>query len=386
MATRPLIFQQGNPASRAKFEMPLVSDIRDQAKEHNQWMKDLVPKGSYTTPKVPFARSIDSAFTADPAAKTGRFAPGNGGSVVWQRGTGPGATAPPQTSSQPASMQSLESAFGANSLTNRASASDGAVRTGPISSRKAVPVGGGGRSATDKLGMLARRAWTRQDEKGYTDLIQAQAGLEQRGIDRAFSADQADRQRGFYDAQNDKNFAQSKEMRGIDAAYRESDYQRNKQDALDAEVRGNARSDLEWNRNRGAQLEDERNRGIDAPFEMQFSDGSKLPMVRDKGGNLHQTGGGMIRPPGVPPPKPNDIWAHMQEAGKAGFDASWHGPEKGFSYAPRAAQKPQDGGSESTVEEQDANGNWAPRTRTTTKRLGMPDQGSLTGRKGGGYW
>lgn len=386
MATRPLIYPTDTP--QAGFTMPSVSAIRQKAADHNQWMKDLVPKGSFTTPKVPYARPIDAAFTQDATAKTGRFVPGNGGSQVWQRGTGPGATAPPQTT--PATnITSLESAFGANSLTNRASANDGAVRTGPISSRKAVPVGGGGRSATDKLGMLARRAWTRQDEKGYTDLIQAQAGLEQRGIDRAFSADQNAQKRDFARERDAVNFDQSIQMRGVDQDFIMGRDEQRRQDALDAEQRGNARSDFEWNRGRDAELQDQRNRGIDKFYYEPTPDGtSALPMVVDKGGNKRHVGGGPrdLRPQ-PQPPSPEQHAKTISGYLMKGIQATWDPKIGDYRLDPLRPDKPQSLGSENIVEDYDPQtGTYQPRSKTTVRRLGMPDQGSLTGRKGGGYW
>ena len=380
MATRPLIYPTDTP--QAGFTMPSVSAIRQKAADHNQWMKDLVPKGSFTTPKVPYARPIDAAFTQDATAKTGRFVPGNGGSQVWQRGTGPGATAPPQTT--PATnITSLESAFGANSLTNRASANDGAVRTGPISSRKAVPVGGGGRSATDKLGMLARRAWTRQDEKGYTDLIQAQAGLEQRGIDRAFQADQSATQRQVWNARDERNFEQQQQLHGIDRAYQESVYQRGKQDALDAEGRRNEREDQNWQRNRDAELQDRAAGGIDKFYYEPTPDGtSALPMVVDKGGNKRLVGGGPrdLRPQ-PQPPSPEQHAKTISGYLMKGIQATWDPKIGDYRLDPLRPDKPQSDGTETLVEEPDDAGGWNPKTRTTTKRLmGGQDQGSLKDR------
>lgn len=69
-------------------------------------------------------------------------------------------------------------AIGSNSLLARASARDGAVRTGSLSERGAVPVGKR-MTPQRRLEMFARRAWTRGDERTSTALAQNQAQMDQ---------------------------------------------------------------------------------------------------------------------------------------------------------------------------------------------------------------
>lgn len=69
----------------------------------------------------------------------------------------------------PASMMPL-----GNSLSDRASAGDGAVRTGSLSGRDAVSVGRP-MTAQRRLDMLARRAWTQGDMTTVKELAQGQA-------------------------------------------------------------------------------------------------------------------------------------------------------------------------------------------------------------------
>lgn len=277
----------------------------------------------------------------------------------------------------------LSQGFGSGGYGARASAADGAVRTGRLSDRGAVPKGRP-MDAGRRLDMLRRRAWTRGDEKTVLDITQQQAGFDQRGIDRAFSAEQSQQNRDFSTQRDQRNFEQSKELRGLDQAFMENRDATRRQDALDAEHRGNARRDMEWNRGREAEAADRANQGIDSAFMMTMPDGSgAVPMVRDKSGNARMSGGFMPSRPVTTPPTPGEIAKHISENMAKGIIASYDAKKGAYDYAPLKPGTPQSTGSETTTFEFDADGKPVPKGKSTTTRT---LSAGTTPQSKTGYW
>jgi hypothetical protein len=128
------------------------------------------------------------------------------------------------------------------------------------------------------------------------------------------------------------NFAQSMQMRGLDRAFMQGRDAQQRQDALDAEGRQNARRDAEWQRNRDAELQDRATQGIDSAFTMTSPDGKYVAAgVKTKGGEFKPF---MVQP--VPAAKETmtseDIVKQIQGLKERGIEASY-GPG-GFSYQP----------------------------------------------------
>lgn len=334
------------------------------------------PQGqNFAGPAAP-PRSIDAAFsqpTAAPQGSDGRLVASSNGGVKWQQGSGPGFGPPPQ--SRAPTMRPIDAAFTDNSLSGRASARDGAVRTGSLSERGATPVGSGRMTPERRLKMLSRRAWTRGDDSAVAGLTQAASSIEQRGIDRAFQAGQQGAQQNFMRERDATNFQQGMQMWNLDRSFQLDAEGRRNQAALDAEGRRNQRGDAEWTRSRDAELEDRKNSAIDAPFTMMDPSGKfVIPGVKTRGGDFKPMGGAYPVKEANAGPTPAEVNQMRQDADTRGYDmvqlpsGEWKLQRK---------LQPADGGSETTV--YDADGKATQRTVRTPK-------GGSTSSKGTGYW
>lgn len=128
--------------------------------------------------------------------------------------------------------------LGADSLSNRASRTDGAMRTGPLSTRGAVPVG---RPMTPERRMetFARRMWTRGDEAGAAQMQGQLARMELQREQQRSGQD-------FGREMNDVNFQQGLHMFGLHQQSQEAQEQRH-----------HDRADRMWTRDQEAQKQRE---------------------------------------------------------------------------------------------------------------------------------
>lgn len=211
-----------------------------------------------------------------------------------------------------------------------------------------------GRTA-ERLGRLARSTGNLEMQMG---LMQRADGLGQRGIDRAFSADQAALNRDFTMRRDATNFAQSKEMRGLDQAF--SADQAEKGRLHDVGMYGLAAGERAMTHDRAsaeAELERERG-GIDRVFMMPTEDGTgAVPVVQDKGGRARVAGGFYPTREQGQELTPEQIAEHISQNMSRGISAV-HGPS-GWTYTPLRPQT-EDGGSETTTLMPDAEGNMQP--------------------------
>lgn len=294
--------------------------------------------------------------------RTGQLVASSRGGYQWQPGTGAGTSAPPQSGSRGGMPRSIDAAFDGGTLTSRA---PGGEMTGPLSSRKRQI--GGGMTPERRLKQMQRRALTRGDDATVTSIAQAQAGMEQRGIDRAFQEQQRGVDRNFARERDAVNFEQGKTMWGMDRAFQGEAEARRRQDALDAEERRNQRGDSEWNRSRAAELEDRANSAIDAPFTMTDPSGQfMIPGVKTKGGDFKPMGGAYPMP--KPGATPQQVRSQQADAEKRGYDLIQL-PTGEWRLEKKATPRREDAGRE--TETYDADGTLTGRTRT--RPLGSGD-------------
>lgn len=208
--------------------------------------------------------------------------------------------------------------FTDNSLTGRASARDGAVRTGSLSARAATPVVGG-MTPERRLQMLGRQALGRGDRDMVTKLALNEQGQQQRGIDRAFSAEQAGEQRNFARERDAVNFDQSMQMRGLDQAFAEKRDATNFNQSLTLEGLRTSEQAMRDERERAQRAQEQQNNSIDAPFTLTDPSGQfMIPGVKTKGGEFKPMGGAYPLPkPGF---TPEQIRGMQTDAEKRGYD------------------------------------------------------------------
>lgn len=215
----------------------------------------------------------------------------------------------------------------------RASAGDGAVRTGQLSTRAPVAKGRSGRDPMRRLEMFGRRAWTRGDEAGALAITGQLAGLQQREMDREFQRGQTAARLGHdammfglhQQAQGARD-AQHRAWSQEDAAAAATGRQQEAQERRDHDV-------MMFGLTQGAQaLDDERKRQQQQQDEQSRRDyGLKPVPVPGSDTPFFQDARGVIYTGSAPPPK-GPLPEGMVPKGAV---------RDGVQYGPPTAAKPQ---------------------------------------------